>query len=87
MNNKVTMRVKTPKQNVYVAVIEDRHADVEIEIFTSPDDAINYIDTELAKLKIDSEDIVVEFMPEVLYYVSYSIEGDHAYVIERDIKV
>mgnify|MGYP000754620761 CR=1 FL=1 len=46
MNNKVTMRVKTPKQNVYVAVIEDRHADVEIEIFTSTDDAINYIDKE-----------------------------------------
>lgn len=81
--NKITMRSKKKEQIVYVAVIEDRHEDVSVNLFHSLEGAKEFIDKELKN--IDSSELIEEFYPDCLYHVNYSIEGDYAYIIERKI--
>ena len=70
---------------MYVVVIDDRHSDVEIEIYEDISVA-KRVAFEKAKSYSRGFDITSEFIPdgwEACY--TYSSDGDKAYVIHRDV--
>jgi len=70
---------------VYVVLINDRHADLEVELFTQPNVAIARART-LAKEYCRREEDYEEFrIANWLFYAKYSVEGDWVRVIEREL--
>ena len=76
---------------IYVVLIEDRHADVDIELYADRLEAIKR-STELAKrYSRRSEDIEVRPLNDAMKqlgwirHISYSCESDYVTVIERDV--
>lgn len=70
---------------LYLAIIEDRHTDVEIEVFTSADAAIAYAKEQMHENVRHPEDIKEMIIQDRLYYATYSVEGDCVYVVEKEL--
>jgi hypothetical protein len=70
---------------VFVVLIEDRHADVDVEVYTDRDKAIAR-GRELAKEYCRYEDDYEENTnPAWLFNATYSCEGDNITVYEREL--
>lgn len=71
-------------------VIEDRHFDPVIEVFTDCAAAIERAEAIIAEINEDypvrSEYPKVENVDGYAYYANYSGEGDHAFVREAPLK-
>ena len=84
MSEERTKLISTPC-SVFVVVIEDRHADVDVEIWTDREAAINR-GRELAKKYCSRQDDYEESqIADWLFYARYSCEDDSCRVIERPI--
>ncbi len=70
---------------VYVAMIADRHADVEAHVFTSDRAAIAYAKQCVAAYARHPESVEEQEVAGWLYYASYSPEGDAVWVVEREV--
>ena len=69
---------------VYVARVNDRHADPEPYVFTTPDAAIGFARS--AALAYAHEAAYVEEGPPPegwLYHATYSVEGDSVWVLAK----
>lgn len=67
--------------DIYIAICNDRHLDLDIEVFTEPEDAISYARTFAREHTIDPNAIEEEEIKGRLYHASYGTEGDCAYVV------
>lgn len=79
--------------DVYVVLIQDRHADADIVVFENPVDAIDYAEKEVKTGAGDyPEDIeVYELTDSMLadgwvFYAIYSCEGDSVRVMKRQAR-
>jgi hypothetical protein len=74
--------------NVYVVVINDRHADLDVEVYTKPEIAIERARS-WAKQAINPdypEDYQEQTIPGWLFYAKYSPEDDYVRVHECELK-
>lgn len=71
---------------VYLGVVEDRHTDVDVQVFLKLDAAIEYVKGQVQELAVYPEDIVEEDAEGCLYYCRYSVEDDKVYVQERELR-
>lgn len=69
---------------VYLVIIEDRHADVEVRPFYDADKAVAKA-RELAKEYDRFGDYEESQIADWLFYASYSCEGDCVRVVEAEI--
>ena len=74
---------------VFVVMIEDRHCDPTVEVFSTEDAAINYAKAVVDKYSRDKSDIVESLTDNIkragwLYHATYSCEGDSVRV-EREV--
>jgi hypothetical protein len=69
---------------VYIAILEDRHIDVQAEVFTTAEKAIAYAKAfMLANAAYPDE---IEEDPEIgIYHATYSSEGDCVSVVESEL--
>lgn len=77
--------------SIYVVVINDRHVETEIEVFTDRTEAIAWAQEKVhdyAGYPEDIEESLNDAMVESgwQYYASYSPEGDHAFVVEKELR-
>ena len=76
---------------VYVVVVEDRHVDVEFEVFTDQEAAIAYAreQAEAGAAAVWHRE-VVEHNPDAvegrLYYATYSVEDDCVWVVPKVLR-
>jgi hypothetical protein len=71
---------------VYVAMINDRHADPEAHVFSTAEAAIDYARTWAQDNALRPSDFSESDVEDLLYYASYSAtEGDSVWVVERTI--
>lgn len=71
---------------VYVAMIADRHTDVEPHVFSTPGAAIAYARSEALAGARAPEDVDENYTPKGwLYHATYSSEGDCVWVIETTV--
>jgi hypothetical protein len=70
---------------VYVAMIADRHADPEPEVFTTSEAAINYVERWAKAHARVPENIVEEEAEGWLFCLEYSPEGDSVWVVEKHL--
>lgn len=72
---------------VYVAVVEDRHADPDPQVFTDREAAIAWALKEATEsARGGPEDVEVLNLPQYYeFYVSYSPESDCAWVVKREL--
>lgn len=69
---------------IYIALIEDRHTDVEACAFSTPEAAIDFAkDCALAAVDGDWSEVKEEDIDGWLYHACYSPEGDSVRVVER----
>jgi hypothetical protein len=79
---------------VYVALINDRHADPEVQVFADESDAIDYAVDQIpgsADVIEDVDEKDAELTDEMkrdgwLLYMPYSGEGDYVQVMKREIR-
>ena len=76
---------------VYVAILEDRHCDVQVEVFSEKEDAVEWAE-EAALLNahheedIEKEELTAGMRKEGwLYYAVYSCEGDSVRVVQKEV--
>jgi len=77
---------------VYVVITEDRHTDVEVDLFTTPESAVAFARQRAADWGQlppegyeDDDGVGVQEIEGRLYHETYSGEGDRVWVIEKDI--
>lgn len=78
---------------VYAVLVFERHSDVDVELFASESDAVDRARQVVEEYAHeDYPEDVNEELPEPmrqagwLYYGSWSGEGDHVVVVEREIQ-
>lgn len=74
---------------VWVAIIEERHSDVDAEVFTAPDAAIGWTRRRITDFARNPEDVEEELTDRMrqagwIYFASWSGEGDSAHIIEKE---
>ena len=70
---------------MFVVLIEDRHVDINVELFEELDDAISYAKETANEYYQNKEDYrEIEIKP-WLFYVKFSCEGDNIHIIEKNI--
>ena len=72
--------------DVYVVILEDRHLDVDVELFTSRDKAIERAKVLVIEYNRHPEDIKDVIIDGWEYCCQYSCEGDFVRVIKRGLK-
>ena len=70
---------------VYVAMICDRHANAEPELFSTSDAAIDYARTWAHGHALEPGDVEEHTYPGWLYYAGYSPESDCVWVVEKEL--
>ncbi len=70
---------------VFVVIIEDRHTAVDIELFPTAEQAIEYAKECAPENASHPEDIEEEAIDGWLYFCRYSSEGDSVHVIEKEL--
>lgn len=69
---------------IYVAIIEDRHTDVNVEVFTRPEPAIAFAKERAIEIA-RGEEIVEEPISSWLYDAICGVEGDAVRVEEQEM--
>ena len=77
--------------NVYVVIIEDRHADVDAEVFEDDNIAVKRakaLAKDYCRFPEDYEERLNDAMIKDgwLFHAQYSCEGDHVKVLARELK-
>jgi hypothetical protein len=72
---------------IYCVILEDKHYDVDVKVFSDHDKAIKYAE-ELARYygddEFDAQPITKSMLNDgYVFYVTYSCEGDSVTVIKR----
>lgn len=70
----------------YVLIIDDRHCDTDVRVFTTAEAAVgaaNAIATEYAR---SPSEIEGEAYDGSLVWIRYGVEGDHVAVVEREVE-
>lgn len=71
---------------LYLAGIEDRHADPDVQAFTDRDTAITYAREWAQKYAHQPDDYEELHLPQYYeFYASYSPESDRVWVVEREL--
>lgn len=71
---------------VYIVMIQDRHADTEAHPFSTPELAIAFARQAVQDNARHSEDIEEHEPPTPwLFYATYSVESDSAWIVPREI--
>jgi len=73
------------KEPIYVVMVEDRHADLDAELFTDPEQAIAYARRTAHELCRHPESYEEETIEGWLFYARYSTEGDSVWVVEKTL--
>lgn len=68
---------------VYVAMVNDRHFDPEVEVFSTPESAISCAKGWARAATTRAEGIKEEPVVGWLYHAYYSREGDSVWVVEK----
>lgn len=77
--------------DVYVMITEDRHADVDVAVFTDPDMAVAKARAEVQEYLRRPEDLDETLNAAMtadgwIYYGRYSVEGDSIRVVKREVR-
>jgi hypothetical protein len=77
--------------DIYIVIIEDRHADTEAVPFTDEDAAVAHAEEYVAGCDPDPEDIERELNDAMrrvgwVWYCGYSCEGDSVRVVRRELR-
>jgi hypothetical protein len=68
---------------IYIAMIADRHTDVEAHVFKSPDAAVAFARASaIENAREGEDDLEEEQIDGWLYHARYSPEGDSVWVVE-----
>lgn len=70
---------------VYVAMVCDRHADPEPEVFSTAEAAIAYVREYVNEYARYPEDVEEDPVEGWLFYIRWSEEGDRAWVVEKEV--
>lgn len=70
---------------VYVAIVEDRHAETEAYVFSTPEKAIEFARKTAKESCFDMSDYEEIETKGWLFHVQYSCESDRVYVTERTL--
>lgn len=71
---------------VYLAIVEDRHIDTEVEVFVDSHSAVSFAREVATNSCADPSEMYEEEIAEWLFYIVYSNEGDSVRVVEREVK-
>lgn len=72
--------------DVYLAIIEDRHSDVDVAVFSTLDLAIEYARGTAREYATREQDVIEqEPKGDWLFAVTYSIEGDWIRVVKATV--
>lgn len=71
---------------VYVALINDRHADLEAYVFTTPTAAIEYARTCAYTYAQNADDVQEQEIADWLYYAQFSPESDYVRVVQCELR-
>lgn len=78
-------KVWSDSMNLYVAVVNDRHRDPEIEVFATKRQACEWARRLFANSVAHRDGIIEESAPGFELLLSYKYEMDTAYVVEREL--
>jgi len=73
-------------KTVYVVIIEDRHADTDVEVWQDKEAAISRARAFAQARCKHSEYYSEENIAEWLFFAKYSTEGDCTRVVERELQ-
>lgn len=77
--------LKEEYQKIYIAVCQDRHNDVVVRVFDTPEKAISYAKDFVQDNVSEIEDIQKFTAKGFIYNCKYSSEGDYVFVIEGEL--
>lgn len=71
---------------IYIAMINDRHADPEARLFSTADAAIGYARATARENASGPDDVTEPPIPSGwLYYARYGVEGDSVWVVATEL--
>lgn len=70
---------------IYIAMIQDRHTDVEVHSFSDPDKAIDYARSRALESCKHDEYYEEQEVESWLFCASYSCEGDFVRVVKTEL--
>ena len=73
-------------KNIYCVIINDRHADVDVQPYTNLEDAVDFARNtakELCRFQEDYEETKIDGW---CFHAQYSCEGDSVWVVEKMLK-
>lgn len=73
-------------KKIYVVLVEDRHTDVDVEVFTDRSAAIAFAKQEALDNARHPEGIEEEDIEGYIYYCRYSAESDCVSVVEKELR-
>jgi hypothetical protein len=76
-----------PDVKVYVTIIDDRHSEAGVCVFSTPEAAIEYARNWAMECATYEDDFQEEDLEGWLYYARYSPESDCVWVVEKTIDV
>lgn len=71
---------------VYALIIDDRHADTDVQVYTDRTAAIDAALNLAAKYAHRDEDIEILDVDGFEAYIGYSVESDHITVVARELR-
>ncbi len=71
---------------VYVAYLKDRHADAEVRVFADVNDAIRETRGWMGAHMAHPEAVEEEEDENYELWLSYTLEDDHAFVVEAEVE-
>lgn len=82
--------IDVPKMPVHVVMVNDRHTDPDVELFTDPDAAIDYARkyAEDEASRVDHREVMEQVpLPDGwLYCATYSLEDDSVWVLTKELR-
>lgn len=70
---------------VYALIIDDRHSDTDVQVFSTPESAVDAANAIATEYALRPEDIQGENYDGFLLWIRYGVEGDHVAVLEREL--
>jgi 2C-methyl-D-erythritol 2,4-cyclodiphosphate synthase len=70
---------------VYALIIDDRHSDTDVQVFSIAEAAVDAANAIATKYAYRPEDIQGENIDGFLLWIRYGVEGDHVAVVEREL--
>lgn len=69
---------------MFIVVIEDRHTDVEVHLFNDMSEAVKFAYQQATESARGDDDVEINDYPGWVFHCTYSLEGDCAWVVERN---